>query len=318
MFRYSIMVIIFLLLTIGEFNSFASEPPPTARNAGYLLNTFSSKFDDGSVNLSQGHQSGFSWYLWGFFGRQAQANRVVLNNDGTITLLGDNTGPNGQIATIAPAKNNAKFVGSAFGGGAYIEAVLKFDPMDVISSKTKGWPAFWAMSAEHLIEGDQQWLGQQKGYAHFIEVDFFEYDLVQKGKPLNNYGVNLHDWYGKYKTTCPDMAYCQSSLPFSKVKVRVPGETNFLAYHSYGFLWLPATPEKKGIGRFYFDGKQIGEDVEWEMFSNQQGIPDAQPWKFGIIDKQHLVLILGTGPNQPMTVRSVNVWQASDAQNLHY
>jgi hypothetical protein len=29
------------------------------------------------------------------------------------------------------------------------------------------------------------------------------------------------------------------------------------------------------------------------------------------------VLILGTGLNEPMTIRSVNVWQTSAAQNLH-
>jgi len=38
---------------------------------------------------------------------------------------------------------------------------------------------------------------------------------------------------------------------------------------------------------------------------------------FDRLDQQHLVLILGTGPNEPMSIRSVNVWQASGADNLH-
>ena len=40
------------------------------------------------------------------------------------------------------------------------------------------------------------------------------------------------------------------------------------------------------------------------------------PWTFGILDQQHVVLILGTGPGEPMTIESVNVWQASAANNL--
>ncbi|MGY3366181.1 hypothetical protein ACVWZL_003306 [Bradyrhizobium sp. GM2.4] len=37
---------------------------------------------------------------------------------------------------------------------------------------------------------------------------------------------------------------------------------------------------------------------------------------FSILDSQHLVLILGTGVGEPMTVKSVRVWQASDAGNM--
>jgi hypothetical protein len=35
-----------------------------------------------------------------------------------------------------------------------------------------------------------------------------------------------------------------------------------------------------------------------------------------VLDRNHLVLILGSGRAQPMTVRAVDVWQASDAANL--
>lgn len=296
----------------------SATPPPVALKAGYLTNTFSAPFNLHTVNLSVTPESGFSWYLWGFFGSYANPRNVVLNDDDTITLLGDTTGPNGQIATIAPTNKKEKFIGNAFGGGAYIEATLRFDPQKVLSSKSKGWPSFWAMSSEHLVQLNEQWTGRPKGYLHFIEVDILEYDVVKKGEPFNHYGIKLHDWYGEYHKTCPDMPFCQASLPFSKVKVKVPVNTNFDEYHRYGFLWLPATPDKKGMGRFYFDGIQIGEDIAWEMFVNQRGVPHQQLWKFGIIDKHHLVLILGTGPNQQLTVRSVHVWQASDAQNLHY
>ena len=41
-----------------------------------------------------------------------------------------------------------------------------------------------------------------------------------------------------------------------------------------------------------------------------------QPWQFGILDNQRLILILGTGVGMPMTVASVNVWQSSNSQNM--
>jgi hypothetical protein len=36
------------------------------------------------------------------------------------------------------------------------------------------------------------------------------------------------------------------------------------------------------------------------------------------MDTHHMILILGTGTDQPMTVQSVKVWQASAANNLVY
>jgi hypothetical protein len=61
----------------------------------------------------------------------------------------------------------------------------------------------------------------------------------------------------------------------------------------------------------------MGADRRWTKFDNQPPPPTNQPWAFGRLDQEHLVLILGTGPNEPMTIRSVNVWQASDSNNLH-
>jgi hypothetical protein len=44
--------------------------------------------------------------------------------------------------------------------------------------------------------------------------------------------------------------------------------------------------------------------------------PQVSRGNFGAIDGQHLVFIFGTGTNAPMTVESVQVWQASAANNL--
>jgi poly(3-hydroxyalkanoate) synthetase len=45
--------------------------------------------------------------------------------------------------------------------------------------------------------------------------------------------------------------------------------------------------------------------------------PTSQPWLYGIVDQQHLILILGAGTNTPLLVRSVHVWQSGTTNNIH-
>jgi hypothetical protein len=292
----------------------ALDPPPAAFGAGYTINSFSVSFDQSSVDTTASAKKGFKWYHFNFFGSRSNPAAVVLNGDGSVTLNGDRSGLNAELATATRAENAAGLVGMAFGGGAYIEADIKFNPDEVAKDGLAGWPAWWSIAAEHLTNSEQ-WAGMVKGYGHFIEVDFMEYDVFSAGR--NYYGANLHDWFGIWKVTCP-LNYCEVGLPFSKVKIRIPEGANFTDYHRYGFLWIPATGTTDGRARFYFDRQPVGVETRWTKFRDQTGVPRGQPWKFGVLDQQHLVLILGTGPDAPMTVRSVNVWQSSASENLRY
>jgi hypothetical protein len=205
-------------------------------------------------------------------------------------------------------------VGTAFGGGGYFEATFKFDPQDIIKNRFNGWPAWWSMAIEHMANLDtRQWPGQQKGYEHFIEADFFEYDLEDyagRGK-LNYFGGALHDWFGLPSSE----PYSHVTVPHSVVVRAVPIDTDFTQYHRYGFLWVPATATRDGYAEYYFDGERVGRRVAWSQSTNQAPPPNP-PWMFSVIDRNHLVLILGTGVNEPMTVLSVNVWQVSDDHNM--
>jgi hypothetical protein len=294
----------------------AVEPPSYASAAGYTVNTFSS-FTSQSIDLTNSGRSGFQWYPWNFFGLRAQTEKIVVNSDGSVTLNGDTTTTNGELATAMSANNSAKFVGTAFGGGGYIEASIMFDPATVAAANSKGWPSFWAMSLEHVSTQSEQWKGKSQGYLHFIEVDIFEYDMLPSKLGQNYYGATMHDWYGNYKQTCAPAALCRASRPISEVRTMVPAATDFRQYHRYGFLWVPATATHPGYAQYYFDGNAVGPALNWTKYTDQPAIPDGQPWQYGVIDKQHLVLILGTGLNEPMTIRSVNVWQSSSSQNLH-
>jgi hypothetical protein len=304
-----LMFLISMLLKPGF--AYSQVPvPPAAAAAGYTTSTFASDFTRSNVDMSNSRKPGFNWYLWQFFGnRPTRTDSIRLNQDGTITLLGDSNSKNGSLATVAQVKTPQKFVGKAFGGGAYFEAVLKFDPSTVVRSK--GWPSFWSNALEQMVSLESlQWPGQGQGYEHFIEPDFFEYDFGN----TNSYGGAIHDWYGIYNKTCH--GYCQAYTP--NYKRTVPKNVDFSRYHGYGFLWVPATDSSSGFAEYYFDNHKIGLRTSWGKFSDQPPAPSAttQSWTFGIMDRQHLVLVLGTGVGEPMTVERVDVWQASAAKNL--
>jgi hypothetical protein len=304
-----------LILPIAGVNAAAGSPPPDAASVGYIRNTFSS-FAPGDIDLEDTGKSGFAWYPYHLFGSRPEPRNITINADGSVTLNGDVTGPNGELSTAAPAKKAAKFVGVAFGGGAYIEAAIKFDPIAARAKNVEGWPSFWALSLEHAATGADQWSGKPPGYEHFIEVDFFEYDIDEANGGANYYGANMHDWFGAYNTTCAGQGFCDASRRYSDVKTAVHPITGLTQYHTYGFLWVPAPADGAGYAQFYFDRSPVGNKIVWTKFTDQDGAPDGQPWKFGVLDHQHLALILGTGIGKPMTVGSVNVWQASDRQNL--
>jgi hypothetical protein len=303
-----------LTMPVAGVHAANGPAPPDAASAGYNRNTFSS-FKPGDIDIDDTGKSGFAWYQYHFFGSHPHRN-ITINADGSVTLNGDVTGPNGELSTAAPAKNAAKFVGVAFGGGAYIEAAIKFDPIAARAKNLKGWPSFWALTLEHAATGSAQWSGKPQGYEHFVEVDFFEYDINEPNMGLNYYGANMHDWYGAYSKTCPGHGFCDAWRGYSDVKTAVHPSTDFTQYHTYGFLWVPASAASEGYAEFYFDRSPVGKKIVWAKFANQDGEPEGQPWKFGVLDNQHLALILGTGVGRPMTVASVNVWQASDGQNV--
>jgi hypothetical protein len=48
----------------------------------------------------------------------------------------------------------------------------------------------------------------------------------------------------------------------------------------------------------------------WGSSASETPPPRKTPWTFGVLDQQHLTFIMNTGANQPMTVKSVVVWQA--------
>lgn len=286
----------------------ASLVPPAAQTAGFNLQTFNSTFAPSKFDTAETYPSRDEWYIANYSGwGPGSSAGLTFNSDRSLTIEG-NGALNGQIGTAGI--NGASWVGTAFGGGAYFEATAKFNP--ALVNITNGWPAFWSMAIEHLgNSGGPQWVGQAANYSHFSEVDIFEYDTFGFGG-ANTYGGNINDWYGIYNVTCTGLCGVSTSPG-----VRYgPAGMDWTQYHKLGLLWIPATVSVDGSVTFYLDDQPVGTQ-SWAQFTGQNPPPGgAAAWTYGILDSQHLVLILGSGISQPFTLQSVKVWQASAAGNL--
>jgi hypothetical protein len=293
--------------------------PAAAAAVGYNVNTF----DTVSYNPTNG-----PWYEQNFYSSNGPANAagVAQNADGSLSIPGNtvhNSGAN--ISSAMQSHSGDDWVGTAFGGGAYFEAVISFDNQNN-QNFPNGGPAFWALDIEHTSQGPYQvsWPGMPKDssgnpYDDFFEVDFFEYDLP------GGYQFGIGNWYGyppTKSTSNPTSQYGHNVVG----SLMVPAGTDFSQPHKYGTLWVPATGSgqnttTQGYLQNYFDGVPLGPKYFWDYHDpNAPGYPAPAPavgsTAMSGMDWRHMFLILGTEPEHPMTVYSVKVWQASASDNL--
>ncbi|MCK1521653.1 MULTISPECIES: hypothetical protein [unclassified Bradyrhizobium] len=223
----------------------------------------------------------------------------------------------GNITTVARTLAPPHFTGIAFGGGGYFEAEIAFDSQKV-DLKEGVWPAWWSLTLESVLNWpESRWKGQQSGYLNTAEVDFFEYDLQGSWRRTKNeYGAGIHHWYGTYGS-CGANRFCDFGSPYAKGIQTAPSNSDWREFHKFGALWVPATDEHRGSMTFFLDGKTSNDSITWTKFDDQPPPPKAETsWAFGILDRMHLILVLGSGKKSPITVRSVEVWQRDDSQNL--
>jgi hypothetical protein len=185
-------------------------PPAPAAAVGYTVNTLSSTFDEAEVDLAASQTSGFAWYRTGFDVPANPSPVPTFIPGGGITL---EAGGVLSATVAAPGTDVHDWVGTAFGGGAYFEATLSFDPENTISAPAgSGWPAWWGEPIEHFAAlPAQQWSGQVDGYVHYVETDFFEYD-IWSWTPHYEYSGAIIDWYGVWQSqACPSFCNVQNS-----------------------------------------------------------------------------------------------------------
>jgi hypothetical protein len=262
---------------------------------------------------------GSNWFFSNFYGTGDQpAGAASQNADGTLFISGlENNRSGSTVSTARHVNTRLNWTGTAFGGGAYFEAVLSFTGQGK-GPYLNGGPAFWALDIEHTSQGPYQvsWPGMPKDaagnpYDDFFEVDFMEYDA---GPYAFQNGIG--NWYGYPPTKSTSNPYSGGG---GTGAVKVATTTNFAQFHKYGCLWVPATPSNQGYLKFYFDDVQTGETFYWNYDNPANPFPPPpvnNSTAMSGMDQRHMFLILGTGTSQPMTVQSVSVWQASAANNL--
>lgn len=295
-------------------------PPSQAAAVGYTTLTYGPT--PVIVSSSSGQTGQAALLPWSFIG-QASTGSAKANADGTLSLIGAASGLTPQLASAASGSAAGSVVGEAFGGGGYFEAVLSFDGWQGQSSNPNaldgGWPSFWGMSVEHLAQtGGDVVPGQATGFEDFIEMDFMEYNVQQLQGSEFVYSGSITNWYGVYGQTCTDAAgdklYCNISNDYPSKLRQLGSSVDFSQFHAYGALWVPATATSDGYIEWYFDGQPVGDRVSWSELTTPIAIPPSPA--YAIADQEHLAVILGTGSQYPMTVKSVSVWQKSGADNL--
>ena len=267
--------------------------PPAAAAVGYQTPTFGPQMT-----------LGVDWFPNNFY--NASMSAATQNSDGTVSITAQG---------IASATHDTSMPhlwrGLAFGGGAYFEAVLHFSNADN-SALTPNWPAFWGSDIENMSQNAvtdlTQWAGQPQGFGDWIETDFFEYDRQNVGE----YGIQIHNWYGYH-----DHASVQDVRSYSSAPIKVAAGFNWADAHKYGYLWVPATATTQGYAMGFIDDVQMGPTIYWNQY-DPQAPPSPLPGTTAVSvwDSRHMILILETGPHNPMTIETVTVWQASDKDNL--
>ena len=325
--------------------------PAVVINAGYCTNTLNSTFTPSTVDMNTTLATGFQWYNKRFAGLGGGIATVALQPNGSVIVGNDGSGS--DLATAAPL--GASWVGTAYGGGAYFEATLSFNPAQVVSADLakSRWPAWWAnpLEADVPFYNLWYWTPTNSQYLHNAETDFFEYDLYASDRTNNpdpsgrTWGGTIHDWT---HIADPTSSWGYSVPTGGRVQEannsdQVPVGTDFTQPHRYGFLWIPATQTTcnntvqwnadgslnltsgNGVGIFFFDGVpfKTSSQYAWCKYDSATDTPAAMlasglanNWTFGVLDRQHLVLTFGSGGAAPMTVYSVVVWQKDATGNV--
>jgi hypothetical protein len=302
-------------------------PPPIAASVGYNTLTYGPSL---VLNKTPDPTTSYPAFTgatnivpFTFFGTSWTNIGATQNADGSVTINGTGqTFGNGLctavVGTGTPSRLN--FKGVAFGGGLYVEAVMKGN----------GPMSFWANDIETMNGASQglgtvPWPGQPAGYGDWLEPDIAEFDTT------GNYGWAFHNWYASGSDIAPNWGGPLNNFNGP------PAGVDYTVYHRYGALWVPATVSTVGYMQMYFDGQAISNKMQWNQYNSGNAPPpvagslintrpgpyssntisDTTPsTAWSVLDTRHLAFICGANVGATVTFQSITVWQASGAGNI--
>lgn len=141
-------------------------------------------------------------------------------------------------------------------------------------------------------------------YGNWIEIDC-EYD---SGSTLKA-GYALHAWNGYMA----DRTQAHTKWPPATV---ITAGHSFADQNKFGMLWVPATTIAQGSVSFYFNDVVTYTAAYNKYDATLLPPPLLGSSAFSVIDERHLIPIIDTSAEYPMTVSSVKVWQADASGNL--
>jgi hypothetical protein len=283
-------------------------PPPQAAAVGYNSLTWDT--------VVFGSNTG-PWYSFNLLSKTPTGSEGVNQANGSMYIsgiAGDQFGASVCSAYSTGVGSNWK--GKVFSGGFYVEVALSI-PGTV--SGTPGqlpFPAVWCDDIDFLTQNSAnlQWPGQATGYLHWIEYDFFQW---AQDTDLYWGAADIIDWIGN-----PATSYAQPTNSETHL-----GSATFPNENSYGSLWVPATPSSNGYKLDFLNNVRLlpaagtPAVTTWAYWNPSSPFTPAQcisgaPYQGSFIDQCHFALIMGTSTLNPMTVYSLRVWQASEANNI--
>lgn len=319
---------------IGRIYSSTTQPiPQPAVLAGYKTLTLATTcFTPQNVDINGTFGPGYEWYLSNFSGYGAgSAANSSLPGDCTL-LVGQGTNSFNATFSTAGSLGGSNFRGRGFGGGYYAEAVFKLNTgltfnANGSDSQQSGWPSWWSTSLKmQNCQSGAYWPGQSPayvaspcnvGYTNYLEFDIYEHfpPLLFNTALLSFETTDIH-WYNVC-CTCPGSCYAKN-----QENILYKDTSDAATYHSYGFLWVPATDVLPGVTLFTYDGVVIFKRVFTKWTGQAPPPSDSTPWGFGLSDDVQ-TLIVGSGYNSVlnstspyMIMKSVKVWQLDTSKDV--
>ncbi len=258
--------------------------PEAAAESNMTRLVFYDDFDsDDTIDWDATGDAGYKWYVDRPFGWESFTREEATIADSVLTLT-----PTANYANWSIASYSAKGdTGTAF-RYAYFEARIRID-IDKSKSdlQSAGSPAWWSFSVDHTVGRNNE---------HWGELDFFEVAFNSDGDYDGMFVASAHD------SIVVDGKQINRSKTDNVIydKVTEPG------WHTYGCLWTP------GEIYWYFDDIPISQLAYFEdmlPFPNDSGTGSDFEGCFSVLDSEQMLVVLGTGPDWPMEVDWVRIWQ---------
>lgn len=282
-------------------------------------------FDDftstATIDMANAQVDGFNWYREQWWGN-GTTNLDNISQSGTVLTLGGGTG-RGRLQSAIASANPQNYIGNGWGGGAFFEARMKFNPTNTNISGTFG---IYLFSLPHIYDnpavGDAKWPGQAPGYSHFTELDMFELSGFEPDNSYNGHHTfqgTVHDWSGTYNGTL-----WQRNIYNANSLQDVGAPPDWTAFHTYGVLWVPRTGTTPGFVRWYFDGAPLGaaywigqidapplpgEGTSFTSTTVDQSTAGLATRTFAILDRHQLAMQLDGNPTLPILIDWIKVWR---------